>query len=109
MKRKPPGGPKTAEGRERGNANLRPGWVKGQSGNPKGRAVEVPEIRLAFRLEALECLAELCRLRRHEDGKVAVQACKAILDHGLPKLAPVGPDGKTSTLEELVNVLKGGQ
>ena len=86
-----------------------PAWRKGVSGNPAGRKVEASTIaiREAFKLEVPETLRRLCQLRDDPDSKTAVAACKTILDHALPKLAPVGDDGKTSRLDELVAALRG--
>jgi hypothetical protein len=70
-------------------ANLRP-WVKGQSGNPRGRPPALTSIRDLARTYTREAIAALVQVMRQAKSEMArVQACCAILDRawGRPTVA----------------------
>ena len=54
----------------------------GQSGNPGGRPKVIANIREIAREYAPEAVLRLVELMRDEDPRVAVAACKEILDRG---------------------------
>jgi hypothetical protein len=71
---------------KRGNTNnLKPYWVKGQSGNPKGRPKAPEDIAALCRVHTVECinvLVETMRLKSHKDR---IQAAQTLLDRGWGK------------------------
>jgi hypothetical protein len=72
--------------RKRGNTNnLKPHWVKGQSGNPKGRPPADQDIAAMCRIhtaEAVQALVDTMRLKSHKDR---IPATLALLDRGWGK------------------------
>lgn len=75
---------KATGSRERSNANLRP-FVKGQSGNPSGRAKKVKAVVEEAEKNAEKALKRLARMIDSDDEKVALAACQAILDRAIGK------------------------
>ena len=68
-----------------GTANLRP-WVKGQSGNPKGRPKDVESVARLAREHSAEAVHRIVALmRQEEEPKVALQAAMHLLDRGIGK------------------------
>lgn len=55
-------------------------WVKGQSGNPKGTPRLDPKVRAAFLALTPRAIVRIRQLMDSEDERVAVQACKVVID-----------------------------
>lgn len=72
------------EGRERSLKNLRP-WQPGQTGNPSGLPKAAHEIRKLAREHGPWVIERLRELAADNDGRVAVLACKELLDRGYGK------------------------
>ena len=60
-------------------------FVKGKSGNPKGRPKVDFEAREAARLFGEEAIKKLAELMRGDDSRVAASAAQALLDRGFGK------------------------
>jgi hypothetical protein len=60
----------------------------GQSGNPGGRPKDVENLRQIAREYAPEAFLRLVELMRDKDPRVAVAACKEILDRGFGRPQP---------------------
>jgi hypothetical protein len=60
-------------------------WQKGQSGNPKGRPKQDPELRDLARAYTTEALERLVEIMRTGGERAAVTACNVILDRGWGK------------------------
>lgn len=84
-------------------------FKKGQSGNPKGRKPELPELRERFKEAAGEALAlALVVLRgKTEERKDQIAAARIVLEWGLPKPAPELGGGNLEKLEAIARALRG--
>lgn len=74
-------------------------FVKGQSGNPGGRAKLTPEVleaREIARQHGPAALERLVQLMHNTSGQVSVAACKEILDraYGKPAQPQTGEGGE---------------
>jgi hypothetical protein len=65
----------------RRNTHLKPHWVKGQSGNPKGRPPADQDVAALCRIHTPECVETLVKAMR-TSPRDAVPAAIALLDRG---------------------------
>lgn len=84
-------------------------FQKGQSGNPKGRKPEHPEIREKFKEAAAEALDLALKVLRGkgEERKDQLAAARIVLEWGLPKPAPELGGGNLEKLEKIARMLAG--
>lgn len=73
----------TDEKKPRGN----PGWKKGQSGNPGGRAKGVRDVIAAARTHTAEAIETLVKWMRSDEARASVAAATVMLDRGWGKAA----------------------
>jgi hypothetical protein len=66
---------------KRRNSHLKPHWVKGQSGNPKGRPPADQDVAALCRIHTPECVETLVRAMR-TSPRDRVPAAIALLDRG---------------------------
>ena len=81
-------------------------FVKGQSGNPRGRPGEPPEVRRLARSHCRRAIERLAELMEDGDGRIAVAAAKVLLDraYGQPTTHLAGEDGGPIKLESAVRI-----
>jgi hypothetical protein len=60
-------------------------WVKGQSGNPGGRAKGYGDLRELCREHTREAIERIIAAMRNDDDAIAVRASEALLDRGWGK------------------------
>lgn len=83
-----------------GRGRLAPLWKKGQSGNPLGvRNREYEQARALCAENTLVAVQRQIELIGHEDGRIALVACAAVLDRGIGK--PRDHSGEASTRLDL--------
>ena len=62
-------------------------FVKGQSGNPRGRPKVDFEVRAAARLHGEAAVRKLVEIMQGDDNRLALSAAQALLDRGFGKPA----------------------
>lgn len=88
------------------NANLRPPWKKGQSGNPSGYPARYADLIAAAREHSGRALARLAELMESDDERVATVAAQTMLERAwgkareFPDAPPVAP-GRMPDLRRL--------
>lgn len=79
-------------------------WVKGQSGNPSGRARKTPELKEVeemARQAAPLAVQRLVHWARSKDPGASVRACTALLERGFGK--PLQPIESEVTIREAID------
>jgi len=72
-------------------------WQKGQSGNPKGRKVEIREIKELAKLHTAASIKALVQGLKDENGRTRIAAAEVLLDRGWGKA--------TQHIEANINVI----
>lgn len=82
-------------------------FVKGQSGNPGGRAKGLGDIRALAQSHAPKAMAVLVAALTDDDPRVRVKAAEALLDRGYGKPAQsiTGPDGGPVAIESITRTI----
>lgn len=85
-------------------------FLPGQSGNPGGRPRLVAEVRELAREHAPAALMRLVELMQSDDERVAIVACREVLDRAYGRPVPMPPETPSAlSHEQALDALAGAE
>lgn len=97
--------------RSRSIANLRPGWQKGESGNPGGRPKMDPVVRALLDAHGPEAVRKIIALMDSDDERIVLMAAKEIVERAYGKIKEAKDDDgdKRSLTINIIRYTDGNQ